>query len=160
MSSWNFSDTTTTSVGQIQPATINYSADFAKKISDASSVVITNLTSPLDRPETIRYAVSRVNNVYAGTGIEPSFHAPAKSGVSILVQDNVVLSDVIGESRVDLPMSTHIVIKVPYNELITDSVLLTLLSRIVGCCYDQSGASAAPRLSRLARGALLPTVMV
>lgn len=160
MSSWNFTDTTTTSVGQIQPNTINYAADFAKKTVDAGSVIITNLTSPLDRIETIRYAVSKVNNVYSGTGIESGFHSVVKSGVSVLIQDNTVLSETIDSTRVDYPISAHIVLRIPLASIITSEILDQVMARLIGACYDQSGATPGPRLNKLIRGALLPSVMV
>lgn len=158
--SWNFTDTSTTSVGQIQPATINYSADFAKKTADASSVVIANLTSPLDRIETIRYAAQRVSNIYSGANIEPGYYSPVKSGMSILIQDNTVLTDEVDGVRVDYPFSAHIVMRVPLSAVVTESVLNAVINRLIGACYEQSGTTPAPRLNKLIRGAVLPTVMV
>jgi len=160
MSSWNFTDTTTTSVGQFQPDTINYSADFAKKTADASSVIITNLTSPLDRIETIRYAVSKVSNIYSGSGVEPGYYSLAKTGASVLVQDNTVLSNVVDGVRVDYPITAHLVLRVPLADIITGDILDKVLKRLIGACYDQSGSSPGPRLNKLVRGALVPTVMV
>lgn len=161
-SSWNYTDTAATAVATLQPATLDYDVDFAKKDSKAeNTLIITNTTSPLDRPENIRYAVSRVNNIYSGSGLEAGFQAPNRAGVSVLVQDTTVLTVVDDAgNRYDYPFSAHLVLKVPFSEVVTDTVLNTVLNRLIGACYEKSGTSAGPRISKMIRGALTPSVMV
>jgi hypothetical protein len=162
--SWNYNDTTGVTVGDLSPAAINFSADFAKRESSkkaGNEVYIVNEKSPFGTPETIRFAVDRVSNIYSGTGIEPGTYASVKSGTSALVQLNDVLitQDADGNA-INLPVKAHLVIAVPNNENITVEVLNTAFCRLVGACYEQGGTAPGPRLNSLLRGALLPKSLV
>lgn len=159
---WNYSDTAVSSdVGPIQPASINFAADWAKKTSDESELILINTTSPLDRVETLRFGRSRIGNIYTGAGIEAAYASSVRSGVSALVQDRTVLTAVDDAgNRTDYPISAHLIIKVPTSDLITEQLLVTILSRLLGACYEQSGTTAGPRLNRLIRGALIPSSML
>lgn len=87
---------------------INYGADFRRKLQNASELVMTNLTSPVDRPEKFRLSYSDVANIYSGTDIDASVYAPSKKGVSVLCQLTEVFSvtdSVDATFRVDLPIS-------------------------------------------------------
>lgn len=161
---WNYTDTSSTStVSAVTPATLNYEADFAKKDSSADTqVVLTNVTSPLDRPETIRYACQRVANVYSGTGIEAGYQAPNRAGVSVLIQDNTVYTqeDATTGIRYDHPFTAHLVLKVPYSSVVTATLINTAILRLMGACYEQGGSSMGERIVKLLRGSLTPNVLV
>lgn len=74
-------------------AILNFGKDFRVKSNNAGKeVVLTNITSPVDRPEKIRIAYTDVANVYSGTGVEASVLAPTKRGVSILAQVTETIS--------------------------------------------------------------------
>lgn len=139
---------------------VNYAADFRIKSSQAGSeVVLTNITSPVDRPEKLRIAYSEVSNIYAGTGIDASVAAPTKGGVSILVQETNVLSvtdDTDPSYRIDLPVSFHLVIKVPRSEFITADVIEDGIGRLLSGLYD-TGSETTTRLMALFRGSLVPS---
>lgn len=159
--SWNYTDTSDTSVGSLQPMTINYATDFAIKSNDGKSVVLVNSTSPLDRVETLRFSTQRISNVYSGSGLEAGYQSQNKAGASILIQDNTVLSETdAANNRTDYPITAHLVIKVPYAEVVTADILTAILTRLIGACYEQSGATPGPRLNKLVRGALVPQSMV
>lgn len=159
--SWNYNDTSDTAVGSINPMTLNYRQDFAVKNNDGKNVVLTNVKSPLDRVETIRYGLQRVSNVYSGTGLEAAHFAQTKAGGSILIQDNTVLSETDESgARIDYPITAHLVLKVPYAAVITDEVFTAILQRLIGACYEQSASTPGPRLNRLIRGALIPQAIV
>jgi hypothetical protein len=164
-SSWNYTDTSGVTVTDLSPAALNFSADFSKqeaaKKNSSNEVTLTNEKSPFGTPETIRYAASRVSNVYSGTGIEAGAYSNVRSGVSALVQVNDVLIVHNDDNTVtNLPVKAHCVIQVPNNEAITVDVINTIFSRLVGACYEQGGTSPGPRLNSLLRGALLPKVLV
>jgi hypothetical protein len=159
---WNFQDTPVgTAVGSLQPKSLNFSVDFAKKETSDGSAVVTNLTSPTDRPETLKWASSRVANVYTGTGIEPSLRSQNKSGVSVVAQLRTVVTATESSTseRIDYPLSAHLVVKVPNADVITGDVVNTLLLRLLGMLYEESGASPTTRLNALIRGALLPKAL-
>lgn len=139
---------------------LNFEKDFRVKANDAGkSVILTNITSPVDRPEKIRIAYTEVANVYSGTGIEASLSAPTKKGVSVLAQITETISvtdDADPDYRVDLPVSYHLVVKVPASEHITSSDVQQGIGRLLSSLFD-TGASDASRLEAILRGSLVPT---
>jgi hypothetical protein len=141
-------------------AVLNIGKDFRVKSNNAGKeVVLTNITSPVDRPEKIRIAYTDVANVYAGTGIEPSVLAPTKRGVSVLAQVTDVLSvtdDTNPDYRIDLPVSYHVVIKVPQSEYISGTDIQTGLGRLLSSLFD-TGVTTTSRLEAILRGALVPS---
>lgn len=131
-----------------------------KSMTAGKEVILTNFLSPVDRPEKIRIAYSDVANVYGGTGIEPSRIAPTKRGTSILLQYTNVLSvtdpdGVDPESRIDLPVSYHMVVKVPASEYLTPALILEGIGRLIGVLFN-SGDLSSLRLEGLLRGSLVP----
>ena len=140
-------------------AVLNFPVDFVVKNRSNKEAVLANLTSPLGAVETIRFAVNDVSNVYSGTQIQPTLWATSKHGVSMLVQLNEIFSitDTADTSfRQDLPVSAHIVLKVPDSEFITGDVMKTIIGRLVDAMFD-SGVVTSGRLAALARGSLLPS---
>lgn len=141
---------------------LNFAADFRVKSENAGKEsVLTNITSPIDRPEKVRIAYSDVSNIYTGSGIEPGLYAPTKRGVSVLVQLTEVISvtdSVDPTYRVDLPVSYHLVIKVPVSEAISGAVIETGIGRLLSGLYD-SGSTTTARLGSILRGSLVPPEM-
>jgi hypothetical protein len=141
-------------------AVLNIGSDFRVKTNNTGKeVVLTNLTSPIDRPENIRLAYSDIANIYSGTGVDPSLSAPTKRGVSILSQVTDVISvtdDTDADYRVDLPISAHIVLKVPASEYITANVVQTLIGRLLSSLFD-TGVTTTSRLEAILRGSLVPS---
>lgn len=161
--SWNRQDSASTpAVGKLQPDTINYANDFARRGGDNTSLTIVNVTGPADRSETIKYAYNRVSNVYTGSQIDPSAFAQSKAGASVLVQVNDIMSitDDTTKIRTDLPLQAHLVVKVPLHEAVTSQVLDQLLLRLLAATYEQNGVTPGPRLAALIRGAVTPKALV
>lgn len=136
---------------------LNFATDWrVKSEKPGEEIVLTNITSPSDRPEKLRVAYSDVANVYNGSGIEPSVTAPTKRGVSILCQLTEVITvtdDTAPEYRIDLPVSYHLVIKVPASEHITAADVQTGLGRLLSGLYD-TGETDLTRLNAILRGSL------
>lgn len=139
---------------------LNIEKDFRVKSNNSGKeVILTNITSPIGRPENIRLAYTDIANIYSGTGVEPSVFAPTKRGVSILAQVTEVLSvldSTDADFRIDLPMSGHLVLKVPASEYITAEHVLSLIGRLLSSLFD-TGSSAESRLEAILRGSLVPT---
>lgn len=139
---------------------LNIAKDYrVKSNNNGKELILTNLTSPLDRPENIRLAYSEIANVYAGTGIEPSVASPTKKGVSLLAQITDVLSvtdTTDADFRIDYPMSAHLVLKVPSAEYVTADVVLALIGRLLSVLHD-TGSITPARLNALMRGSLVPS---
>lgn len=137
---------------------VNFGADFAPVVEKPSEVVISNVTTDREQPEKYRYAISNVNNIYTGTGISSTVQAPSTKGVNLLVQltDVGSVTDSVDASyRVDLPLSSHFVLKVPAIEQVTEAVIITHIGRLISGLFE-TGDNGTIRLSRLLRGALLP----
>lgn len=137
---------------------LNFKADFSPVNLKNGEATVTNVTSPQDRPEKIRFASSKIDNVYKGSGISPSVQAPSVRGTNLLVQLTEVASitDPTDASyRVDVPISAHIVLKVPAIEQITEDHIIAVVGRLISGLFE-TGKSDSIRLARLVRGSLLP----
>lgn len=158
----NYTDTAVAdpqSTGTFPKAALNFAADWRVKKNGADEAVLTNLTSPVDRPETIRIACSDIANIYSGTGVEPSLAAPTKRGKSLLVQDTAIITvtdDADADYRIDLPVSYHLVIKIPANENLTVALVQEGLGRLISALFE-TDSDALTRLQALIRGSLIPS---
>lgn len=139
---------------------LNFEKDFRVKSDTAGQeVIITNLTCPIDRPEKIRLSYSDVANIYNGTGVEASVCSPTKRGVSILAQLTEVISitdSADPDYRIDLPVSYHLVIKVPTSDQLSAVDIQTGLGRLLSGLYN-TGSLDTTRLEAILRGSLRPT---
>lgn len=156
-----YTDTAISGVTELDLARglVNYGADFRKKSETPGELVITNITTPVDRPERFRISCSDVANIYSGSDVDPSAYAPSKKGVSVLCQLTEVLSvtDTVDAAfRIDLPLSAHIVLKLPSSEYLTPAMVETLLGRLISGLYD-TGSETTTRISALLRGSLAPS---
>lgn len=139
---------------------VNIKTDFRVIANNAGKeVVLTNITCPPDRPEKIRIGYTSIANAYSNTGVEASVLAPTKKGTQILAQVTEVISvtdDTDSTYRIDLPVSYHLVIKVPTSEYISASDVQTGVGRLLSSLFD-TGVSTTSRLEAILRGALVPT---
>lgn len=140
---------------------LDYTVDFTPKSTKDGVAIITNVTSPLDRPENIRFAYSEIANVYEGTKVDPGYLGTSKRGVSLLCQVTDIYSltdDTDTAYRVDLPVSAHIVLRLPACEYITPDMAKALVVRTVSSMFGTGQVSSA-RIAALLRGSLLPSGM-
>lgn len=137
---------------------LNFEKDFRMRSNTSGEVTITNITSPIDRPETIRLARSEVSDIYKGTDVSPGAMAPSRRGLSLLAQINETLQ-VTDSTDADflqhLPLSAHLVIKSPASEYIDATMIENLVGRLISTLYD-TGSTSETRLAALLRGSLAP----
>lgn len=157
----NYTDTPISGVTSLafNRGLVNTGADFKVKVIKPDEVIITNLSSPILFPEKIRYSLSDVNDVYKGTGIDPGFFAPSRKGLSLLAQvtETWTVTDTTDATyQVALPVSAHLVLKVPNNEAVTPERIEQLIGRLISTLYD-TGKSDNKRLTALLRGSLTPS---
>lgn len=157
----NYTDTAIPGVTSMNLARglLNFGADFRIKSDEPNEVIITNLTSPVVYPERLRFSVNDVANVYTGSSIEPSLFSPTKRGTSVLCQLTEtwkVTDSEHPELEVALPISAHIVLKVPNNEMVTPAAIQTLLGRLISGLFE-TGSTTDARLGALLRGSLKPS---
>lgn len=138
-----------------------YAADFAVASEAPGCTVLSNLSTPLDQAETIRFQIQDVANIYNGSGVDPTFYASSKKGFSLLVQVNDVArvtSDEDTSFQVDLPVSAHLVIKAPKSQYVTADILRDAALRAVSLLFA-TGSTGTERISSLVRGAMTPPLM-
>lgn len=164
--SFGYTDTTTATKSLVIPS-LNYVVDFSQKTTGTpSEVILNNLTCPLDQPETLRYAISNIKDVYDGTGIEPSYRSVSRRGVSLVVQLRDVLRIGLTEADaaccdpgiIDFPLETHIVFRVPVSQYIDADTVLTVFKRNVSGVFDTNGVTSK-MLNGLLRGSLNPRLL-
>lgn len=138
-------------------ANTNYGVDWAEKQRTAGESVIVNVNSSNDRPEKIRIAYSEIKDIYTNSGIDPAYYAPSRKGISLVSQITEVgrITESTTGDFVDVPLSAHLVIKAPANELITSTVIETLLKRLLSSLYNDNAVTLT-RLSELMKGAVTP----
>lgn len=137
---------------------LNYVANFAISDNSQNKAVVTNLTTPVDQPETIRWQSSNIANIYDGTTIDPSVYATSKQGISIVAQDNSILrvTDSVDPTfQVDLPFSVHMVVKIPKSQYITAANVEAAIARCVATLYE-TDSTGTTRIEKLVRGSMLP----
>lgn len=126
---------------------------------EKDTTVVTNLTAPLDQPETVRYSAQPIRNVYSNTGIDPAYSATSKRGISVLVQLNRVyrITDTANAAfRIDLPVSVHTVIRVPLHDMMTPDLVWESVKKQVSLMTDQ-GSVTSSRIAQLLRSGTTPS---
>lgn len=155
--------TTDTSTG-VNPTTLsvgafNYSSDWRVKSNKPEEAILTNLTAPTSYPETLRFARRSVANIYNGWDVERALWLPTKVGFELVGQLKTIygLADSADATyEAALPISTHLVVKAPNNELITPTVVLSHIRRLLNGFYEIVSSTQTSRLPSLMRGALIP----
>lgn len=137
---------------------LNYKADYCVMTDDPGEAIISNKTSPVDAPERLRFAMSTVKDVYQNTEIDPGTYSPSKRGSQILVQLTEVWtkSDATNASfKINLPVTGHIVLKVPNDSDISADMIIAFLGRLVSGLYE-TGSLTNSRINALLRGSMIP----
>lgn len=137
----------------------NFKADFCVTTDGPGEAIISNKTSPVDSPEKFRFAMSTVKDVYQNSEIDPGTFSPSKRGSQILVQLTEVWtkSDATNASyKINLPVSGHIVLKVPNDSDISADMIQAFLGRLVSGLFE-TGSENNLRLNALLRGSMIPT---
>lgn len=157
----NHTDTAVGGVGSLSLpiSVLNYAADFGVQDGSGAELHLINNTSPIDCPETVRYAITDVANIYKGTAIDPNLFMDTKRGVSLLVQLNQVYTvtdaAVPAYTRV-LPIKAHMVLQLPVDQVLTADMVKDIVGRLNSCLFD-TGVVTSARISRLLRGSLRPS---
>jgi len=159
--STNYTDTAISGVSSLTfpRGLVNFGADWKIKANEPDQGIITNLTSPLSYPEKMRFAVSDVVDVYKGANVDVSLYAPSRRGVSLLGQVSevwTVTDSTDAAYQVALPVSAHLVIKVPSNENITPAMVQTLIGRLISGLFE-TGSTGTTRIAAMLRGSLIPS---
>lgn len=162
--SYNYTDSGVSGVASLEKdiAILNYGSDYRVKSDDPGECVITNITSPIDRPETFRFGTRIIADVYRNQGVDSAYYAPSRKGIAIVVNLSDILkySDSADSTFKDqyIPISGHIVLNVPAHEAVTASIVSSFVGRLVAGLYG-SGSLTDDRLKSIMRESLVPTDM-
>lgn len=138
---------------------LSYSTDFRVSTDVPGEVIMTNITSPLDRNETVRFAITNIKDIYTNSGVDVSYMAPSHQGISLVTQvtDTWRYEDVANPTNpvIDLPISAHLVIKAPKTSYLGANDYLSIAQRAFSLLFD-TGSVTSARLMTLLKGALDP----
>lgn len=140
---------------------LSYGKDFAVKRNQPEEVILTNTTSPVDQPETIRFGYQQIADIYKNTGIDPSYMSVTRRGISLVCQVNDVLRVTPDDPSVgvyDLPISAHVVIKTAVNQNVTADLVMQVALRAVSSMFS-TGSITSERLNAMLRDSLVPSEM-
>lgn len=148
----------TTNVTAAQTLLMPTVGSFKLLANSPNEAVYVNVAGALDQPNKVRHAVSVIPDVFKGLDIEPDA-GQRTDGLSILSQITELwkVDDAANSSfnPYYLPVSAHMVIKVPVDALITSQVLGNLFLRLAGSVWGAAGQSLAQAFDPLLRGATL-----
>lgn len=132
-------------------------SDFAVTKNAADSCVLSNMTSPLGRPELVEYQHQNVADVYTNSGIDRALWAPTKRGVAFFEKVNQTWSktdpDDAAKPEYAFPAQATLRVKIYNDTLVTTADVEQLLERLIAGLRDENGEW---RFAKLLRGSLNP----
>lgn len=140
-------------------ARMTFNKDYARTSQTSTETDVVNTTSNLvGDVENVRFAYSKVNDIYDQSSVDPGNQLDNHRGVQIMVEAKTQLmatNSVSGKECI-LPMKSRIVVRVPAASLITQEAVAYAVNRAIAAAYG-SEDSIAKNLMSMARGALDPT---
>lgn len=145
--------------------TYNYPLVYCKESGNTSdSLTLINTQSPTDRVN--KFIVkTQLIDIYKGKSINPQFRSPNPQGIQVMIRREEIWSELESTDatlRYDLPMDGWMVLKVPFNALVDDTVLQGYVGRLVGGLFQSDRAATPAAVSRIAsliRRAIVPDGM-
>lgn len=128
-------------------------AAYRASVNDPGLTLLQNVSNALDQPNTVRYSVTDVADVFKGTGVDP-IEGQRTVGKSVLVQVTETLKVTDSEGVLPtryLPLSVHMVLKFPVDDQISGTILQAAIARLVGA-IDRGTFGVDDVLSALAHG--------
>jgi len=122
----------------------NFGEDFRVLSDVPGELILTNITTPVDMPETIRIAQKRLANVYSASDIDASNYPSDKSGTTTLVESRFVVA--IEDStepllRKFIPVKVGFTLITPNDGDVPNSAIRTLIERSIGNLFETHDAS-------------------
>lgn len=140
---------------QTLPA-LNWGVDHTPISDVPGETVTTNLSSPVDQPETFRFAQRKVANVYAGTDVDPSAFLPVRQGTSTLIELRQVwveTDSVDTAYRKLIPVKCGITLTIPsYGNITADQAMVVLKRTLAGAF--ETGVGTSTGMAALLRGVM------
>lgn len=136
---------------------LNFKADFRPLSEAPGEVILTNVTSPVDQPETMRLSQRKVANVYANTEVDPSAYLPIRQGTATLLEcrETWVETDSVDTTyRKLIPVKCGITFTLPAYGNITADQAVGLVLRTLGLTFE-TGTVTSVGMAALLRGVMM-----
>lgn len=152
-----YTDTATTATTLTRGA-LNFAADFRASKHIPGETTLTNITSPLDRPEIIQLKVEPISNIYARSSINPVNWAVTKKGVTVYVSlsQTWLETDTVDLTyNVQRPVNASLKFSLPADGSVVAADIPVLAGRLVSRLFA-SGSTSTAELDAILRGVTLP----
>lgn len=137
---------------------LDYGKDFAVTTNVPAEAVLANLTGPsVLSPEQVRYAITKIQNVYQNTQIPAIAQHKIKSGVRTLSELKLNLKAVnsVSGEEIEIPLKGWLCLAIPNASIVTKQAIDYLLARTVGSALDTGSVDSSREVS-IARNDLVP----
>lgn len=157
----NYTDTTTgvTAHGITIPS-VNPGVDFRVLDQKGNVFIMTNVTSPIGYPETVKFSSETINDLYSGTTVDKALYAASRKGRGVMVSLHDVYKAVSDEDdsfELALPFQTSLAFKFLQNSLVTEQMIVEGISRLIAFLFETDQATMDSRIRALIRGSLKPS---
>lgn len=151
----SFSFTNTTAGQTVGTAAIGVTANYAKTSDEPTEATLSNKTAALDQGEVITYRCREIAQV--STNQQVLYPARVLNGVEFGVRVDELLRTTDSNEAIvcDEPIVATLTIKCPKSSNVNNDVITTVVTRLLGACYDQTAKKY--RWDDLMRSSLVPT---
>lgn len=118
---------------------LNYLVDFRKSATSATEVIASNVTCPVDQPETLRISQKPISNIYANLDVDPSGYLPNKKGTATLLELRelwVETDSVDATYKKYIPVKVGITVQLPQYAAVTAALAQTAVLRAFGSIFE------------------------
>lgn len=152
-STFSFTNTTAASF-TITPVEIGEKTNYAEVADNPTQHVRSNTTAALDQGELLSIGCQSTKAVQTAQVIQHPY--PVRNGVQYIVRLDEILrtTDASGNILGDEPVVAYLVVRHQKTSNITNSLIDTVVKRLLGACYKSDGT---PRWQDWMRSALEPT---
>lgn len=150
-----FSFTNKTAGQTVGTTAIGIASNYAKTSDEPTEATLTNKTASLDQGEVITYRCREINQV--STSQQVLYPARVLNGVEFGVRVDELLRTTDSSDAIvcDEPIVATLTIKCPKSSNINNDIITTVVTRLLGACYDQTAKKY--RWDDLMRSSLVPT---
>jgi len=126
--------------------------DYSYLVDDPGMAILKNVSAALDQPSTIKYGVSPAPDMFKNSEATP-ITGQRLDGLNILVQVNEVWKVTDTDLGIRyLPVSGHMVLKVPIDEQVTAAAVAALGNRVIGATVRGISGTVSDGLDLLLHG--------
>lgn len=149
-----FSFTNKTAGQTVGTTALGMATNYAKTSDEPTEATLTNKTASLDQGEVITYRCREINQV--ATTQQVLYPARVLNGVEFGVRIDELLrtTDAADAIVCDEPIVATLTIKCPKSSNINNDIITTVVTRLLGACYDQTANKY--RWDDLMRSSLVP----